>query len=266
VLINTYMPANGTLSDANYAEVLDEVFEIIQKYSPSATIIWTGDMNAHPSRKKLNPNDRLFTSFCAEYDLLVQPLSPDVPTYHHFSNTATSQIDHVVSLKTQSPAVQEARVQIRCPLNTSPHDAINIVTSKMLRPIDPQKKPHNPTALPHRTNWQKVDKEMYSCLTESRLTALYETISPHTPSDILASRVNNILTECSKQCEPPPKKTRKTKHFKWLPELKPAVAASKRAFYEWKASDEPQDDRYPLYLTMKLAKKDLQRDYECKNH
>ena len=46
VLINTYMPAAGTLADSEFSEILDEVYEVIQKYSASNTVLWIGDINA----------------------------------------------------------------------------------------------------------------------------------------------------------------------------------------------------------------------------
>ena len=58
VLINTYMPANGTLSDIAYEEVLDEVQIIFDKYSPSNKIIWMGDMNATVKQYRNNQNDQ----------------------------------------------------------------------------------------------------------------------------------------------------------------------------------------------------------------
>jgi hypothetical protein len=104
-----------------------------------------------------------------------------------------------------------------------------------------------------------VDRDRYASLTENRLTALYESITPLTSSDMLTARINTILIECSKECAPPPRKVRKAKRLKWTPELKPAIAASKRAYYEWQASDEQKDDRPTLLLTVTLAKKHLRK-------
>ena len=57
ILVNTYMPANGTLSGDSYRIVLDEIHEIYAKYSGHHTIIWIGDMNASQVRITKNPND-----------------------------------------------------------------------------------------------------------------------------------------------------------------------------------------------------------------
>ena len=49
--INSYMPANGTLSDATYDGVIDEIYVLTQKYSTS-TILWICNMNASTQRNK----------------------------------------------------------------------------------------------------------------------------------------------------------------------------------------------------------------------
>ena len=40
ILMNTYMPAEGTHSDADYSSLLDEVFVFVQKYSSGAKFLW----------------------------------------------------------------------------------------------------------------------------------------------------------------------------------------------------------------------------------
>ena len=50
LVINTYMPTTGA-ANSDYAEILDEVHEILHKYS-ACNIIWTGDINAAVQRTK----------------------------------------------------------------------------------------------------------------------------------------------------------------------------------------------------------------------
>jgi hypothetical protein len=52
-------------SMTDYRAVIDEVYEIRQKYA-SYDMIWCGDMNASFIRKKLDPQDTLFIEFCKE--------------------------------------------------------------------------------------------------------------------------------------------------------------------------------------------------------
>ena len=65
--------------------------------------------------------------------------------------------------------------------------------------------------------------------------------------------------ECSNKCQPPSKKPREASNFKWLPELKPAMRAKKKAFYEWKASGAEKNWHSQKYMQMQLAKKLLRK-------
>ena len=90
LLINTYMPTNGA-ANSEYAEILDEVSEVLAKYNHHIPI-WTGDINASPTRAN-STNDALFIQFSKEHNLCVTPFMPNVPTYYHFNGTSTSTID-----------------------------------------------------------------------------------------------------------------------------------------------------------------------------
>ena len=58
IVINTYMPTEGTHIEADYSSLLDEVFEVVQKYSSDAKALWVGDMNALPDRRHTK-NDKM---------------------------------------------------------------------------------------------------------------------------------------------------------------------------------------------------------------
>ena len=92
ILINTYMPSDGSHSDADYNSLLDEVYEIYQKYSTSAKVLWLGDMNASPERNK-SKNDKSFAAFCSENHLTVSLHAPSEPTYHHFDGKTVISVN-----------------------------------------------------------------------------------------------------------------------------------------------------------------------------
>jgi len=123
-LINTYMPAEGTLDKTtSYEEVLDEVHEIIQN-SQNTKIIWIGDMNASLIRNRKSSNDKAFEHFCTEAYLTPSPLMPSLPTYHHFAHSSTSQIDLLVTPTNQTDLISKMEIDARNPENASSHDAV----------------------------------------------------------------------------------------------------------------------------------------------
>jgi hypothetical protein len=69
IVINTYMPAGNIRADiVKYQAVLDEVFELLETYSPSHDILWVGDLNGAFSRPKPHMRDQLLREFCREID------------------------------------------------------------------------------------------------------------------------------------------------------------------------------------------------------
>lgn len=258
VIINTYMPASGTLSGITYEEILDEVFEIICKYVSQNIVLWIGDMNASVNRLKPNKNDLLFKCFCKENDLHIIPLVPNIPTYYHFSGSASSQIDHAVIQPSHTSLIKSASVDQRNPLNVGPHDAISVITTLQLAKNTLQQQTRKPTTTA-KTNWQKVDIPRYRELTDRRLGALKGTITPTTHTEVIITRINSILIQCSSECQPPVGKGRKHTSFVWSSELKPLVKESKRAFWEWKQADQQKEWDCPKFTAMKLAKLHLRQ-------
>jgi len=85
------------------------------------------------------------------------------------------------------------------PLITSPHDAVTATlhatfsekTIKLTAKINPAK-----------TNWSKIDKEIYQQQTEIKLRAILILID-NIPSTLVANRINTILVECATDASPP---------------------------------------------------------------
>lgn len=258
ILLNTYMPTIGTLSGDSYSGVLDEIYEIISKYSSTHKVIWAGDMNASMVRRTKNSNDRLFIDFCNDNNLHIHELTPNKATYYHHGGKASSQIDYLVTLKSHSTDIEKVSIDTRHPVNVGPHDAILATTSYDFQEPVPQENQDSEKACPQpRTNWKKVDRMKYQEITENRLACLENTISPEMHTDILLNRLNQILVSSSKESQPPPVKTKKAKRerrSKWSSHLKPFVQASKHAYWKWKKAGRSRDEECPTFKTMKRAK------------
>lgn len=187
LLINTYMPTEGA-ANADYAEILDEVREIIAKFS-SCIIIWTGDINADPARTKPSRNDKAFNEFCKKIILTIaQPVTP-VPTFYHFNGSSASQIDHFIHRKCENPIIS-TKIDTRNPLNTGPHDPVTAEISTTIPGKHTSKMPK--PRIPTRIKWDKVDKVKYKQLTEIKLAALVSQME-NMPASLTAERVNTIL-------------------------------------------------------------------------
>ena len=132
-------------------------------------------MNASPSRNK-SENDNMFAAFCKENSLVISPHTPSEPTYGDVS------------------VIQQITTNIRNPINTSNHDALNATllcephltsTSKVYMSAQQQCKP--------RTKWEKVDRDEYYSSTGAKIKTMVKvTASGHCP-DLIVQRIYAIL-------------------------------------------------------------------------
>ena len=230
VLINTYLPTSGTHADVSYNDILDEVNEILLKYQPNNLVLWVGDM----TRERRYKNDIQFRAFCESNGLQVSSKMPTTPTFHHFNGHNTSCIDLVIQPVNQQNLIDYIHVDTRNPLNTSSHDAITVsLNISEMQESTKRQSEINTQAAPKRMNWTKVDTTLYQEITSRRLNTLIEEINEDTPTEIVISRLNNILTSSADECSPSvnAKKNGKPKTFKWKPQLALIIKEKKASFW-----------------------------------
>jgi hypothetical protein len=257
-LINTYMPAEGTLDQStSYASLLDEVYEITHKYSPHSSIIWTGDLNAALQRGRPTKNDKLFKAFICENNYEQIPGTPTEPTYHHFAGTARSQIDHFLFLTHQEVITDGVQIDARNPINMSSHDSIHsvILRKPLIKPIFQST---TTNSVQHRTNWKKIDIQVYHDISDAKLAVLQDSIDKHLPTEIILDRLHAILRSSAEEASLTTKRSAKTKRKKpdWPPHIKPLIKSTKSAHAMWKAAGTP-DCNAPSAKSMKAAKQQL---------
>ena len=232
VLINTYMPSEGSLDQtASYDSLLDEVYSVTELYSPLNTIIWAGDLNASFNRPKKTSNDRKFIEFCHEMKFHQPDSTPQQPTYHHFTGTTSSQIDHFLQLSFQKQIIGNIKIDTRHPLNCSTHDSITAIVyaqPSTKSTISNKGKPTCP-----RLKWEKVDKALYQELTKERLTCLEDTLDTPLPNNVLIHRIQDILLTSAQDAGPPASKKSHRKKPQWPPTIIPLIDASQEAHCKW---------------------------------
>ncbi|VDH89141.1 Hypothetical predicted protein [Mytilus galloprovincialis] len=117
-----YMPCQNYSMDL-FESTLDELGEIMTKYSNSTTII-LGDMNASVNRSKGYRQDKALKSFLNEKHLSVPKDYPEAHTYYHHGGKQSSQIDYILISSTQIDKISDIKVMIDEPLNTSSSHSI----------------------------------------------------------------------------------------------------------------------------------------------
>ncbi|KAH3735556.1 hypothetical protein DPMN_042092 [Dreissena polymorpha] len=84
------MPSAVIPGDEEYKDMLDQVTEVVEKYSPTHNILIAGDMNASIYRSR--PRGVSLQNFITEHSLKVCNTQTD--TFFHHNGRYTSQIDY----------------------------------------------------------------------------------------------------------------------------------------------------------------------------
>ena len=212
-----YLPCRGDTLDV-YQEILDEIHEVITKYSECSTILIGGDMKA--SVLRYTSQDNLFMKCIKENSLYIPDLCGHTNTFHHYNGRDHSQIDYFLQNR---DAVNTYITFIREALNTSTHDPVmvklscNFYTKPMDRSASSQ-------ALP-RIKWNKLDRAAYYTEVETKLQSLFPSNVVITEDNlpVTIQTVTQILSEVSTKhsrtksessCKP------KRKQIPWTPQKK----------------------------------------------
>ncbi|CAG2224179.1 unnamed protein product [Mytilus edulis] len=250
------MPCQNYSMDL-FESTLDELGEIMTKYSNSTTII-LGDMNASVNRSKGYRQDKALKSFLNEKHLSVPKDYPEAHTYYHHGGKQSSQIDYIVISSTQIDKISDIKVMIDEPLNTSSHRSVQATlscffstrTTKSGKSISTLKK----------VNWKKLDNEKYEQLLQQRLSYMFIDNSIFSFIEMSCEELFNILTTTAFECAPTISVGKRKRS--WNSVLQQLCKQSKDAHWKWKSLGSPSDINDPANrkrLDMKRELRKLQR-------
>jgi len=265
--INLYMPARGKPdAEAEFAEVLDEVEEIVKKYGKSHSIIIMGDLNASLNRDPPYQRDKILKKFCHQ-----MRISTDVKentTFYHHNGKDTSQIDYIFIVEDKEEVVGLQSMQTPdeiSAINVSDHEPV-FSTVKLFASDKPSKTNDTNSKKSavsrcysnSKTDWSNIDIERYNALIEERINAM--TIDSN---DKLIKAIDELTTSMlSSSIDCMTKPLRKGKRSKkgldiWNPTINSLVKAKKAAFFEWKEAGRPSDPLDASNIKKKRTKCDL---------
>ena len=261
VIINTYLPAGNTREDlCSYEGILDEVYEITQKYAGSHQIIWVRDLNGSFERTPPCGRDSLLRTFCKE--MCIDPDACYTATcYHNNSILPTSRLDHILQISPKTQFVETTHVKMREALNNSPHDpVITSINVTLGSPELSQDEEQEMMPVKARIKWDRVDTAKYKELTSIYTHQLMISIDQQVPAEKLLCELNKLMYKASEESATYPVNGCKTKAKKknnrpWNPDLKPLVKQARSCYTAWRDAGKPTDG--PTRHRMKAAKRGL---------
>ena len=157
IIVNSYLPARNGGQKDQYLEILDELSEIIYKYSPTHRIVIMGDMNASLFRTPPNVQDQMFRSFCTKHNINISDLYPKIDTFFHHNGKHSASLDYILQVNNQG-LVSDVRVQTDDPVNLSDHKVVEATIDIEIK----SNKIKSPSSIPQgRKNWEKCDVQIY---------------------------------------------------------------------------------------------------------
>ena len=108
--------------------------------------------------------------------------------------------------------------------------------------------------------WDKLDKDRYQSVVTSKLVSLEHSVSSAAVLDVQVQKINDILVQATDEARPKPvKQRRKARLNVWMAEIGLAVSAKKKAFWEWKQNNRPDQSDNVFVVNEKTTTKCLRK-------
>jgi hypothetical protein len=249
-LINSYMPSNDK---DHYMETLDEVHEILEKYSPTHDCIWGGDLNASMIRAPPNQQDRLLRAFCEEHNLHADTSSHKSTFFHY--NGSESQIDYI--LVERPLEFEPYNIYDMEAINVSTHTPVKATISQRLLTECKQNHTYAAKTSKPRVRWEKVDTETYNEQLDIKLRAFDRADGASLPTELALKRISDIMLSSAEDALPHRPRKMKARKKTWPADIINACKAAKEIFHQWKISGRRKNSTN--FEMLRDAKKNVRR-------
>jgi hypothetical protein len=262
------MPSRGYAdSEEKFEAVLDEISELIEKYSGTHDILLAGDMNASMSRIQPQARDRKLCELLNTFGLETQQ-NPQLNTFHHENGKDKSAIDYIFIKPSTSIVIEDTKTHDMDPVNTSDHAPVGVRVKHVRRQKGSGKEKQQQASTSTKVIWEKCNTEVYKQSILEGLQSMPKLGETEFESLWAITHLNDILLRASDEaCGPKPRQHKKSKGGirPWNPRISSAIAASKKAHREWKRAGSPKNPNHPTVLQRKLAKKAIRKEINAAN-
>ena len=239
LLISAYMPCRGLTNNVeDYSDCLDQLREIITKYSCSHSIILGGDMNEDMELRDQSVRGQLLKNCVEDFSLKTSHTSH---TYCNPDGVLITTLDYIFYSEDIAQNVTEHKSLVDLQTNVSDHIPILCQFKYDLDKVAAADKDNNNIRPSVNIRWNKLDKVLYNSKLSSQIQDIDIDIDTIGALDSSVMELNDILDKCARAAAPSKeKRPRKAKLRVWTPEIQSAIAAKKEAFYKWKMAGRPE--------------------------
>lgn len=252
-IISAYLPCRGNTSRERFTEVLQEVEELLHKYSSNHAVFICGDLNSSLTRQPPNDRDSALREFVSKHNLLTQQHGE--PTFFHASGDTSAELDYILKNDLAAEISQPVKCMGQHHNNVSDH--VPLFTE-----IEVKFRTGAPTIRTHpRPDWAKCNRKSY----EASLNSLFNIthFQPDSPLEDGIEHLTDIVVKATKTSIPgydPKGRNKKKRPPKPRgPDIQGAAKLSKEAWWRWKCEGSPVHNDHPLKTAMTKAKRNLRK-------
>ena len=253
LLVSVYMPCRGLQGCVEeYEDTLIQLNEVLSKYSNSHRIIIGGDFNEDITVPNNSNRCQLLKQFLSDGNL---NFHSDGKTYVGPNGAETSTIDYIFHDKRMKARLLSTTRLESLHENVSDHIPVACTFRHSVQQFCHTSEKSD---MPSRVKWDKIDKELYQSTVTTKLLEMC--CDDSFTLDTQERKINDVLVEAVNEVKPKAvKRHRKARLKVWTPEIKSAINAKKKAFWEWKQHSRPNQEGNIYMLNKKLATRHLRR-------
>lgn len=255
LIVNVYMPCNGEKDNYySFVECIEQLQELINTFQRTHEILIGGDFNENAVNKTNSKRSTSFHQFIKDNDLMTRITEH---TFTHPNGKDTSTIDFFLYKQKLDQRVLRIERCENLSENVSDHYPVSMTVNLKYDKI--KIKTIFTSNQTTRVDWKKIDKEQYASNVAEKIRT--EVIVMETENlDNVIHKLNSIMTEGAKECNPERRKRRKKPKLKVMtPEIHSAIHKKKKAFHMWKLNGRPNDIDNFFLLEKKLKTMELRR-------
>ncbi|CAG2222940.1 unnamed protein product [Mytilus edulis] len=258
LIVSIYMPTQGCHDLDEFKECIDQLFEIMQKYTRSHDILIGGDLNEDLTKNNKNQRTEYLLQFIKDFNLQV---CFNGSTYINPKGQECSEIDYFMYSYGTDRNFSDKTIIKTLHSNVSDHYPIVVSCKTNLQ----KRQNQNISTTKPKIKWDKIDKEEYKNLVDQKLVNMnMQTInSPNNNKELETSitTISNILDNCARKCQPTKQKKRKMGNLQiWNQEISTAYKEMKITNLQWYEAGKPPSNHNTL-TKKKENKQNFRRVY-----
>jgi endonuclease/exonuclease/phosphatase family metal-dependent hydrolase len=259
MIMSVYMPCRGpAIAESEFRNMLDQVYEIVQKYSPSHNILLAGDWNADYEPTSTHApvtarREAALSKMLHECELLLPHNYPTGATFIHPNGTDSSRIDFIFANESVSNSCSNFVKHDQLCTNTADHYPVSCsIRVKIVKNIAQKCASEDSKQMYNRINWTKVNISNY----QSCVNRTIDTIASKEDScDVMAGMIRSLVRDAAINSSPKVEQNIKKINRLWSTLIKAAVQVSKSANRKWKIAGKPREANNITVMNRKEARK-----------